>query len=121
MDFFIKASYAAGELKDKAISNSPITVQAFFDDNRIVIMSLSLFLSVIVFGWQIYKHFQDKSDRKDDYALSIKEGYWHKSVVLPLFVDKFASSITEWIDAINNPDKSSVEKIRDDFKKTLRS
>lgn len=115
MDFFIKASYAAA-------TQSPPATGAFFDEYRVVIMSLSLLLSVIVFIWQIIKHFQDKKANKKSYSLSIAEGYWHQSVVLPLFVDKFVSSVTQWIDEINKPNKSNDEiiGIRDSFKKDIR-
>ena len=120
MDFFIKTSHAAAELKDKVISNSSTNVEGFFDDPRIMIMFLSLILSVVSLGWQIKKHYQDKSDRKKDFALSIKEGYWHQSVVLPLFVDTFVLNVTQWIDVIDNPDRSSIDEIRDSFKKDIR-
>lgn len=119
MDFFIKASNAAAQVQDKAISNSSTTAEGIFDEYRIWIMSLSLILAVVSFVWQIFKHFQDRKERKNDHALSIKEGYWHQSVVLPLFVDKFVSSVTQWIDVTNNPDKP-VEEIRDNFKKDIR-
>lgn len=120
MDFFIRAGYAAEQLQNKAMSDSESVTESFFDDYRVLIMSLSLLLSLIVFGWQIYKHFHDKKTSKKDYALSIEDGYWHQSVVLPLFVDKFVSSITQWVDAISSPDKLSVDEIRDNFKKDIR-
>lgn len=119
MDFIIKTSYAAAELHGTAISNSSPTVKGFFDDNRVVIMSLTFCLSFITFLWQIYKHFKDRSDRKKEYGLSIEEGYWHQSVVLPLFVDKFVLYITQWVDMINNPNKT-IDEIRDNFKKEIR-
>ncbi len=119
MDFFIKASYAAAQLQDKVISNGSTTEEGFFDEYRIWIMSLSLILAVVSLGWQIFKYLQDRRDHKKDYALSINEGYWHQSVVLPLFIEKFVSSVTQWIDVINNPDKS-VDEIRDGFKKDIR-
>lgn len=58
------------------------------------------------------KHFQDRKEHK--------EGYWHQSVILPLFIDKFVLNIAQWIDVINNPDKSSIDGIRDNFKKEIR-
>lgn len=120
MDFFIKSSYTAAQ--ETSDSSTVAFFDAFFDDHRVMIMSLSLLLSFIVFGWQIFKHFQDKKDDKRSYGLSIQEGYWHKSVVLPLFVDKFVSSITEWTDDINSPNKSvdRINEIRNKFKKDKR-
>ena len=79
MDFFIKAGYAAAQLQDEATSNSLTTAEGFFDDPRIWIIFLSLILSVVSLGWQIKKHFQDRKEHK--------EGYWHQSVILPLFID----------------------------------
>jgi hypothetical protein len=112
MDFFIKAGYAAAQLQAEATSNSLTTAEGFFDDPRIWIMFLSLILSVVSLGWQIKKHVQDRKEHK--------ENYWHQSVILPLFIDKFVLNVAQWIDVINNPDKSSIDVIRDNFKKDIR-
>ncbi|SHN92448.1 hypothetical protein BHECKSOX_860 [Bathymodiolus heckerae thiotrophic gill symbiont] len=63
-----------------------------------------------------------RTERKIDHYISIKEDYWHKSVILPMFIDKFVYSVTNWITSINelNAKDIKIEKTRDNFKKDIR-
>lgn len=113
MDFFIKASYAG----DLAIQSNDVS---FIDDHRVIIMSITLVISIMSFCWQLVKHFKlDKSEKINTYQLDIREGYWHQSILLPLFVDKFVENITKWVDDINlSNDLAGVDR-RDNFKKEI--
>jgi hypothetical protein len=123
MDFFIKASHAATDVSEKLASTCGDRVECFFDDNRVIVMLLSflvacaaLFVSYKSYKWQINK-----------YNLDQKDGYWHQSVVLPLFVDKFVLSITKWVDDISSLEKAkdtidlpaAINQVRDEFKKEI--
>lgn len=129
MDFLIKSSLVAPEIQNefqKSI-DSPNLLEGFFDDYRLLIMSLALLLSVINIIWQIRTHYKEKkehrTERKEDRYLSIKEDYWHKSVILPMFIDKFVISITNWINTINelkDNETQAIEKTRDSFKSDIR-
>ncbi|WKJ91333.1 hypothetical protein QZJ86_04180 [Methylomonas montana] len=74
------------------------------------------------------KYDLDKADKESEYLTSISDKYWHQSVILPLFIDKFVSSITSWIDDINTLEKcdhntgklsTKIDEIRDGFKKDI--
>jgi len=75
MDFFIKASYAAAQLQDKALSNPSTATEVFFDDPRILVMLLSLILAVVSLGWQIKNIFKIEKNTKK--AIGINLLFFH--------------------------------------------
>lgn len=127
MDFILKSAYAAAEkINDIPSSVEPINKSFVetIDEYRLWIMFISLIIALISLGWQVGKHILDnkKESKKriEDKNLSIDEGFWHKSVILPVFVDKFVESISNWTDMLNNCTNEKVDETRDAFIKEKR-
>lgn len=126
MDFIFKSVYAATQqINDLPSADS--TTKSFteiMDEYRLWIMLAALILSLISLGWQIFKAIYDnKKENKiriENLKLSINEDFWHKSVVLPVFVDKFVESISSWIQMLDNCTPDKINEIRSAFLKDKR-
>jgi len=88
-------------------------------DPRIQIMWCSLVVSILAFVisaislWLHHRKYSlEKSYRKIDKELSVEDQYWHRSVILPYFVDKLLECVDVWIEKVKNV--SSIQEPIDD-------
>ena len=122
LDFLVSASYADG--------GTPIAVsytEGVFDA-RTIIMGISLLVSFLALfiafkslNWQKHKQYIDQT-------LAVNDKYWHQSVVLPLFINRFSINVAEWLDGIDELENTSensglsltIDNLRDKLKKDIR-